>query len=380
MADYSLAGPVAELLAEWEERWSNGEPVTPEELCRGHPELLESLRDAIYRLGQADALLEISRRCPADSTPSTGGLSGAMGVESQLAETAFRDGGDSEGAPVGHARRNDFSQVDRVWIKSDYEQPEPFDRGGMGEVFVATDRQLGRQVAVKLIRPQRAGDAISEKQFLREAEITGRLDHPGIVPIHGVGQADDGRPCYTMRFVKGKTPLSIRPDIPRPLDAICRKAMSREIANRYATATELAQDIDRWLADEPVTAYRQSIVERGQRLLHKHAARFASAAVVLVLGLLASLAFASQAIRHSAQLRLESDKVRDTNEKLGRTNKKLDAARREAEDRLRSARTIVDSSFTRISGYSLLGMPRFAELRKSMLAFQAFQACRGWRW
>src|SRR5262249_36890018 len=79
----------------------------------------------------------------------------------------------------------------------------PHARGGLGEVFVAEDTELHREVALKEIRKEHAGDSNSRGRFVQEAEITGGLEHPGIVPIYGLGTYDDGRPFYAMRFIKG---------------------------------------------------------------------------------------------------------------------------------------------------------------------------------
>jgi serine/threonine protein kinase len=79
----------------------------------------------------------------------------------------------------------------------------PHARGGLGEVFVALDQELHREVALKEIKEDRAHDAVSRGRFLLEAEITGGLEHPGIVPVYGLGQYADGRPFYAMRFIKG---------------------------------------------------------------------------------------------------------------------------------------------------------------------------------
>ena len=79
----------------------------------------------------------------------------------------------------------------------------PHAKGGLGEVFVAEDTELHRQVALKEIREQRADDPASRARFLLEAEVTGGLEHPGIVPVYGLGHYDDGRPYYAMRFIRG---------------------------------------------------------------------------------------------------------------------------------------------------------------------------------
>jgi serine/threonine-protein kinase len=77
--------------------------------------------------------------------------------------------------------------------------------GGLGEVHVAEDTELGRQVALKRLRPGRADDLASRRRFLREAAITARLEHPGVVPVHGLVRDPAGRPHYAMRLVAGES-------------------------------------------------------------------------------------------------------------------------------------------------------------------------------
>ena len=76
-------------------------------------------------------------------------------------------------------------------------------RGGLGEVLVAYQEELDRTVALKRIRPDKLHEE-ARRRFLREAAITARLQHPGIVPIYGLGQDEDG-PFYTMPFIEGQT-------------------------------------------------------------------------------------------------------------------------------------------------------------------------------
>ncbi|MFO0959412.1 MAG: serine/threonine-protein kinase [Isosphaeraceae bacterium] len=77
------------------------------------------------------------------------------------------------------------------------------DAGNLGDVFLARDSQLHRVVALKRIKPRPAKDADNRTRFVVEAEITGRLEHPCIVPVYSLGKFDDGRPFYTMRFIRG---------------------------------------------------------------------------------------------------------------------------------------------------------------------------------
>lgn len=76
-------------------------------------------------------------------------------------------------------------------------------RGGLGEVFVAQDQELDREVALKEIQLRHAHQLEARRRFVLEAEITGKLEHPSIVPIYGLGAYPDGRPYYAMRLIRG---------------------------------------------------------------------------------------------------------------------------------------------------------------------------------
>jgi serine/threonine-protein kinase len=81
----------------------------------------------------------------------------------------------------------------------------PHARGGLGEVFVALDVELHREVALKQILEKHADDPVSRQRFVLEAEVTGGLEHPGIVPVYSLGTYGSGRPYYAMRFIKGES-------------------------------------------------------------------------------------------------------------------------------------------------------------------------------
>ena len=78
-------------------------------------------------------------------------------------------------------------------------------RGGIGQVWLARDRELQREVAVKEIQPRFVDREDQRKRFLLEAEITGNLEHPGIVPVYSLGRNAEGRPFYAMRFIRGES-------------------------------------------------------------------------------------------------------------------------------------------------------------------------------
>ncbi|HEX3149560.1 MAG TPA: serine/threonine-protein kinase [Gemmataceae bacterium] len=78
--------------------------------------------------------------------------------------------------------------------------------GGLGRVWLAHDGPLNRDVALKEVRPERADNPAVWSRFLKEAQITGQLEHPGIVPVYELARrATDRAPYYTMRFVRGRT-------------------------------------------------------------------------------------------------------------------------------------------------------------------------------
>jgi serine/threonine protein kinase len=77
-------------------------------------------------------------------------------------------------------------------------------RGGLGVVFVAEDQQLHRPVALKQLRDDRGDSDQVRRRFLEEAEITGQLEHPGVVPIYALGIDPQGKPYYAMRFIGGQ--------------------------------------------------------------------------------------------------------------------------------------------------------------------------------
>jgi serine/threonine protein kinase len=81
----------------------------------------------------------------------------------------------------------------------------PHARGGLGQVSVALDEELHREVALKEIQDRHADNPEVRARFLLEAEITGGLEHPGIVPVYGLGHDALGRPFYAMRFIRGNS-------------------------------------------------------------------------------------------------------------------------------------------------------------------------------
>ncbi len=79
-------------------------------------------------------------------------------------------------------------------------------KGGIGQVWLAYDKQLNREVALKELRPERSRNSDVWRRFLREAQITGQLQHPNIVPVYDLDRrVKDQQPFYTMKLVQGRT-------------------------------------------------------------------------------------------------------------------------------------------------------------------------------
>ncbi len=399
---------IDDLLDRYEESRDRGTPVTPEELCADAPELLAEVQAKIAALERLEGLL----------------------------------GG---GAPAV-----DLSEAGR------YKPVELHARGGIGDVYRARDRELGRDVALKRTRRADLDDA-----FVREAEITGRLEHPGIVPVYGLGRDESGHPFYAMRLVGGETfdeaiargadrrsllrrfltvcetvayahsrgvihrdlkprnillgafgetvlvdwglakpvdesdstetgparagalperrrdgdvsppegraavdaaalqdveptvygtrkgtPAYMSPEqargdpvgpatdlfalgatlrkilvgdphgdlkpAPRALGAVCKKAMAEQPTARYANAQALARDIERWLADEPVSAWREPLRVRLRRWLRRHRTLVATGAAMLLVAAVAGVLLAwreREAGRREANRRHEAEQA-----------------------------------------------------------------------
>jgi serine/threonine protein kinase len=477
---------LSDLLIRWEEMHERGEHPSIEALCAEHPSLSDELRRRVEALRVMDPLLQ-STLPPSDHM--------------NLLSTA-------SGFPV-------VSPSDRksAACSSTYRDLQFHAAGGLGEVFKALGEDLHRHVALKFVKKPRAHDPDSRRRFLQEAEITGRLEHPGIVPVYCVGQDDEGHPCYAMRFISGQTleeaivalhessatpgarqhtlralikrlasvcntiayahsrgvlhrdikpknimlgkydetlvvdwglarpfdrsqddrdrgeetitpssgasgsetptvgvvgtPAYMSPEqaearweivgpasdvfslgatlyailtgrppftgrnavevldrvrscvyeppraVPRALEAICRKAMARRIEDRYASALDLADDLDRWLADEPVTAWREPILVRLVRWGRRHKTTVATLSVLVASALVAMIVIAAVSERQKREIdRQKSLAVEQHNQ---------------AEENFQIARRAVDQMLTRVGEVDLADVPQMEPVRERLL-------------
>ncbi len=163
---------IDDLLDQWEEMQEQGRGVSAEVLCADHPELLPELKKQIKALGSINQML---------------------GTQTE----PFREG-----------ERKDLPELtidEKLIANIGLSQARFHAEGALGRVYIAQDNELNREVAVKFMQKRHLHDPARKERFCLEAEITSRLYHPGVVPVHGIGETEDRRPFYVMQFVHGET-------------------------------------------------------------------------------------------------------------------------------------------------------------------------------
>lgn len=86
-----------------------------------------------------------------------------------------------------------------------YERKALHATGGMGQIWRAHDPDLSREIALKVLRPDRVNDHQFRERFSQEARVMGQLSHPGVPPVYALSQDERGTPYYAMKFIDGRT-------------------------------------------------------------------------------------------------------------------------------------------------------------------------------
>src|SRR5215210_5316389 len=128
-----------------------------------------------------------------------------------------------------------MSETSRTVLDNRYDVVRPLGSGGMGEVYLARDRVLGRDVALKVLRRQYAGDEEFAKRFKREAMSAASLSHPNIVQVYDRGKTEEGASYIAMEYVPGGT-LKERIVREGPLEAAEAAGLAAQVAEALGAA------------------------------------------------------------------------------------------------------------------------------------------------
>ena len=181
---------LAELLDELADH--GDDPDRLEKLVRTHPDLAPQLRELFAAMMVTDAVARES----AIFTPPPGRGANPTLANARAAQPLHHLQAAGDGVTPG--------ALTLPALFGDYELLEEIGRGGMGVVYRARQRSLGRIVAVKMLLRRELASASDLARFQSEAEAAARLDHPGIVSVFEVGELE-GYPFYSMQYVEGTT-------------------------------------------------------------------------------------------------------------------------------------------------------------------------------
>ncbi len=205
-----------------------GRAVPPAELIAAHPVLADELRDCLRVMGLADLLVrDLGQGQPRAEAPTASLTPEPAERRRRVQHALDRLGRPSRAAPESLTAdlTPNLAEAMRLYLDSCVADPggaivapegtattagryrllDEVGRGGMGRIFRARDDALGRELAVKVIREQRTVVPDQVRRFLKEAQIVGQLQHPGVVPVYDVGRCDDQRPFFAMKLVEGRT-------------------------------------------------------------------------------------------------------------------------------------------------------------------------------
>lgn len=127
--------------------------------------------------------------------------------------------------------------MQRTMVGGRYLLQDHLGRGGMGEVYLACDELLGREVAVKVLRAQHAENPQFVERFRREAKNAAALSHQNIVSVFDAGESADGSPYMAMEYVGGGT-LAARIERNGPLDSLEAGGIALQVACALEEAHE----------------------------------------------------------------------------------------------------------------------------------------------
>ncbi len=148
----------------------------------------------LLREGDESASEEVLSSTPDDEEPST--------LDYRANQPA--QPGDEPTQPFVSTIAKSKTGPGSAWRLDDFEILREFKRGGLGVLYLARDKRLQREVVLKKILPKYAHSDELREKFVLEAEVTGQLEHPSIVPIYVMGSDEHSEPYYAMRLIGGE--------------------------------------------------------------------------------------------------------------------------------------------------------------------------------
>jgi serine/threonine protein kinase len=236
----SLAHVAAVLRADQQQRWLTGERLPAEHYLAEYPALAQDAEaglELVYaefllreQQGEAPSVEEFVRRFPTYAARLRQQIELHDALDSRTSETP------ETGSKTSPALKIELTQPG-------HDIPQQFGRyrvlkrlgqGGMGRVYLAHDRELERQVALKVPTLSTEDDPSLLSRFLREARAAAGLHHPNLCPVYDVGQVD-GIPYFTMAYIEGQSLAEVlRKNVPFP------QSQAAELIRTLALALEEA--------------------------------------------------------------------------------------------------------------------------------------------
>lgn len=199
---------VDEIVQQWERLLVDGQFIPAEELCADCPELVSEVE---RHIGQLVELREKQRMSSVVSqsgvAPGDTGSDGSDTGQDKSGMNSLSTVGSAvpEDGFLQHAVGDAPTTDEVIFSVSQYDYFRFHAKGGLGEVYLAGDKDLHRQVALKFMQKRVEANPDSQGQFNVEGEVAAQLEHPGVVPVYGMGHTSDGRPFHVMRYIQGET-------------------------------------------------------------------------------------------------------------------------------------------------------------------------------
>ena len=163
------------------------------------------------------------------------------------------------------------------------------------------------------------------------------------------------------------SPRALDPSIDHALEAICLTAMARKPDDRHASPKALAEDVDRWMADEPVAAWREPWARTAQRWARRHRTAVTAASVAVLVALVGTAAVLAVQTRANANLKTANNALEVANAKVTRANSELAASNQRERARFELAQEAIQMFQTGVSEDLLLKQKEFGALRAKLL-------------